>query len=204
MMQNNTSHFDREAGATLIELLVTVVISGILVGTLTIGIMSYMRAAGATSALMTETGELQIAASYFATDVQSAETLDVPPTGVCNTAPPTSGTPMVDLRWRDWTSPTASTNVTVSYYYTSGTNELHRVACRNSTVDKTTLVKHIQPASATPASPAPSVRCDGAACSSTTPRQVDLKLWACTADSLNSCRNDPIPATLTGVRRLTP
>lgn len=196
---------DREAGATMIEVLMTIVVSGILIVGLTAGIMTYMRSADATKALLSETGELQIAASHFATDIQSAQSVSVAPTGVCNTTPPISGTAMVNLNWLDWTSPTASTDVRVSYYYSAATNELHRVACRNgTTADITTLVRHIQPAAATPASDPPSVRCDGADCpsGSATPWQVDLKFSVCTVDSRSVCRNDPIPATLTGVRRL--
>jgi prepilin-type N-terminal cleavage/methylation domain-containing protein len=191
-----------EAGFTLIEVLLSVVISGILISALSLGILTYIKGASATTALLTETGELQIAASHFASDVQSAESLTVPPTGVCNTTPTTPGVAMVDLAWRDWTTPTAFTPVQVSYYYNSATNELHRVVCRNGVVQKNTLVSHVQPAAATPASPLPSVRCDGVACTSTTPRQVDLKFSVCIVDPLNACRNDPIPATLTGVRRL--
>jgi type II secretory pathway pseudopilin PulG len=191
-----------ETGSTLIELLLTVVISSILISAITLGIMTYTRGASATTALLSETGELQIAASHFATDVQSALSLTVPPTGFCNTTPATPGTALVDLYWRDWTSPTASTEVRVSYYYDSATNGLNRVVCRNGTVQRNPLVTHVQPATATPASPAPSVRCDGGSCTSTTPRQVDLKFSVCTVDPLNACRNNPIPATLTGVRRL--
>ena len=194
---------DREAGATMIEVLMTIVVSGILIVGLAAGIMTYMRSADATKALLGETGELQIAASHFATDVQSAESVSVAPTGVCNTTPPITDAAVLNLNWRDWTSATASTDVRVSYYYTAATNELHRVACRNGTADTTTLVRHIQPAAATPASDPPSVRCDGAfPCSSATPWQVDLKFSVCTVDPRNVCRNDPIPATLTGVRRL--
>lgn len=201
-MIDTEREIDSQAGFTLIEVLLTVVISGILISALTLGILTYIKGASATSALLSETGELQIAASHFATDVQSAESLTVPPAGACNTTPATPGAAMVDLRWRDWTTPTASTPVQVSYYHDSATNELHRVACRNGAVQKNTLVRHVQPAAATPASPLPSVRCDGAACTSATPRQVDLKFSVCTVDPLNACRNDPIPATLTGVRRL--
>lgn len=193
-----------EAGLTLIEMLLTVVISGILIAALSLGIMTYMKGAAATNALLSETGELQIAASHFASDVQSAESVTVPPTGVCNTTPPTPGTAMVDLSWKDYTSKDHFNVVEVSYYSNSATNEVHRVACRNGSIQKSTLVTHVQPATATPVSPAPEVFCDGVACtpSSTTPWQVDLKFSVCTVDPLNACRNDPIPVTLTGVRRL--
>ena len=203
MTIDNEQELGSESGFTLIEVLMTVMLSGILIGALSLGILTYMKGAAATTALLSETGELQIAASHFATDVQSAESVTVPPAGVwCNTTPPTPGTGMVNLHWKDWTTPTASTDVRVSYYYNSATNEVHRVACRNGSPQKSTLVTQVQPAGSTPAPPAPSVSCDGGTCTSASPSQVDFKFSVCTVDPLNACRNDPIPVTLTGVRRL--
>ena len=186
-----------ETGMTLIELLMGVVISGIMLGALTGAILSYMRSASATSSLMVETGELQVAATNFTTDVQSAERVEKS-VATCGTVA-AGETAVVEFSWNDYSSTTISTPVKVSYIYTGAENGLRRTACRNGVVvGESTPIRHIEPAQA------PQLLCDGSPVDPCplTSRRVDLKFPVCTFNASNVCPNAPIPATLTGVRRL--
>jgi prepilin-type N-terminal cleavage/methylation domain-containing protein len=185
---------DREAGFTLIEVLMGIVLTGIMLGALTGGVLTYMRGAQATTDLLNITPELQIASTYFGSDVQSSEDVTTSPaTSACAPA----GT-LVKFGWEDFTTRTASTQVDVSYSYDPDTHELLRTACKDDVVDdQTTLITHVKPG------PPPLVLCDlDASCVAPTPRRIDMTMSVCALDASNACRGSEIPGTLTGVRRL--
>jgi len=195
---------DLERGATLIELLMGIVLTGIVLAAVTGGILVYMGSADRNRNLLNETPELQLTATRFGSDVQSANTIQKPAAGTaptCGTLPSGSGsTTLVNFGWTDpGTVPATSDDqaVVVSYTYDPVAHQLVRARCRaGSVVEKTTLVNHVQPAQK------PDVTCDVSSCDSTTKR-VDLSLRACTADSAGTaCVDSYIPASFTGVRRM--
>lgn len=205
MKTDGTTTSGSEAGMTLIEIMLGVVLSGIMIAALVGGIMAYMRGATATTYLLNETPELQLVATHFGTDVQSADTVTKPATGAtpaCGTLSGAGGTTIVDLRWNDHLDTTsAAIPVVVSYTYAPTTYELRRFACRNGALtDRTTLVTHIEPGQE------PALTCDLAACGAgpLTPTRVDLALQVCTASTSTPpvCLDPNIPANYTGIRRL--
>lgn len=196
---------DAERGTTLIELLMGIVVTGIILGALTGGIMTYLQSANGVRYLLSETPELQLAATRFASDIQSSVTVSTPSAGstpACGSLPSgASSTTLVDLSWVDPEAlPDTSDDqtVVVSYTYAPTTHELQRAACRNGgLVEQATLVSHIQP------SQTPQVQCDLSASCSGTPKRLDLAMQVCTANSAGVCLDSTIPATLTGIRRLS-
>jgi len=68
-----------EGGFTLVELLITIVIIGIIVPALAAGVVSILHNSNTTTQRLYESHDAQIAAAYFANDVQSAD-LPVPST----------------------------------------------------------------------------------------------------------------------------
>ena len=68
-----------EGGFTLVELLITIVIIGIIVPALAAGVLSILHNSNTTTQRLYESHDAQIAAAYFANDVQSAD-LPVPST----------------------------------------------------------------------------------------------------------------------------
>ena len=167
--------------------------------------MTYLRSANGVRYLLSETPELQLSATRFASDVQSTATINTPSVGSapsCGSLPAGAGsTTLVNLSWIDPEAlPDTSDDqiVVVSYTYAPTTHELHRAACRNGSLsEQTTLISHIQP------SQTPQVLCDLSASCSGTPKRLDLALQVCTADSAGACLDSTIPATLTGIRRLS-
>jgi len=180
-----------ESGSTLIELLMAVVLTGIILGALTGAIMSYFKGAEAIRYVATETPELQLAATRFASDVDSAAAVDTTASLNCGAAPEPGSQTLVKFSWTDPGPNPATTDdhaMTVFYVYGPTTHKLVRNACKDgSVVQQTTLVSHIKP-SATPNVVTPATN------------QWDLALNVCTA---NECADamTVIPVTLTGVRR---
>lgn len=192
---------DGETGATLIELLIGVVLTGIILIGVTAGAMTYLLAGNTTRYLLSETPELQLASTRFASDVQSSATVVKPALGTapsCGTLPAGAGsTTLVDFTWTDPRATPATTDdlgvTRVSYTYAPTTNELRRAACLGVTlVEETTLVSRMQPAIV------PELQCDDGCFA---PGRLDLELNVCTASG-TSCLDDSIPAHLYGVRRL--
>lgn len=204
MDTDRTADLNSEAGMTLIEIMLSVVLSGIVIAALVGGIMAYMQGATATTYLLNETPELQLVATHFGTDVQSADTVTKPAAGAtpaCGSLSGAGGTTIVDLRWNDhFDTTSAATPVVVSYTYAPATYELRRFACRNGALtDQTALVTHVKPLET------PDLTCDLAPCGSgpTKPTRVDLAFQVCTANAAgNDCLDPYIPANYTGIRRL--
>jgi hypothetical protein len=193
---------ESQRGATLIELLAGVIVTGIILSALTGAFMTYFRAADGIRYLMNETPELQLAATRFASDVQSAAAVSTTgTTAACGGALAVGWAKVVDLAWNDPGAAVDTTDdrvVAVSYTYGAATHELRRTACHNGTqVEQKALVTHLAPAGS------PTMQCDLASCAGATPRQVDLGFFVCTTGSSGACLDSTIPATLTGVRRMS-
>lgn len=189
---------DNERGATLIELLMGIVLTGLILTGMTGGIITYFKSAQAVQYLLTETPDLQLAATRFATDVQSSSVVN-PTTGTpCGGVPPASDAIVAEFQWNDTSTTTAGSGplIRVTYTYRASAHELRRNACKAGVVQQqTVLVDHVDPSAAGQPNLQP-----------INSKQFDLGLQVCTVrdtDSSPHCLDSAIPATFTGVRRST-
>lgn len=202
-----------DAGFTLVELLIAIVIIGIITVPLGNVIISYLRNSDQTNAWLSESHDVQIAAAYFSQDVasvgvrgddaalvQSIET-NAPAAGglyPCGT----TGTALVRFAWDQYTVGSDApegllpTTVVAAYVVTadSGRNQLHRVYCDGSTAvtSDVVLVHNLDSVSVT---------CEPTDCTAypNVPERVKLQLTVKAPGSTDS----PYTITLTGQRRQT-
>lgn len=148
----------REDGFTLIEVVVTVAIMAVIVTALTGVVISYFKTTVDTQSRMTESQDVQFAATYWQRDVASigvrtydAGTKSFPLQQSVNVSPscslPAGTTPVVTLAWSEYTSDDSTappTRMTVSYVTQPDGSafELLRVRCTGSTVDSEVAVAH--------------------------------------------------------------
>jgi len=143
-----------ERGVTLIEVLVAITILGIIMLPLGNALIAFFVHTDATTARLNESHDVQIAAAYFAQDVQSVGTrdwaggypyplrqsveLDVPfDSGLYPCGNPGTPDAVVRLAWDDPDSPSAVPSVKRVAYVVMvvGTQrQLHRFTCRGSSV----------------------------------------------------------------------
>src|SRR4051794_18684928 len=134
-----------ERGFTLVELLITIAILGVITGTLAAVFITATRSTVGVAARYEESHDAQIASAYLATDVQSNDALT-------NTTCGSGGTNVVSFGYAD------GTVVTYAYGPAAGETRLTRRVCSGASVTSSVvLVLH--------AGPMPSVSCDGGACS---------------------------------------
>ena len=206
-----------DAGFTLIELLVSIVILGIISAPLAGVVIAYLRNSDATAARMNDSHSVQIAAAYFAQDVQSLgvrafaaapgadgsyplqKSVETAASGGDLPCGVTGTTNVLRLAWDDFSSvPTSSTQVgtsstlVVAAYVLEGT-ELHRLLCVGSSVPASDvrLAENVESAAATC-----STTCAGTG--TAVPTGVSLRLSVRDPHSAS-----PYTVTLTGQRRQT-
>ncbi len=147
MMSRLRRRAGEDGGFTLVELVVTVAILGIIVVPLFGVVLSYLRTTVHTAARMTESQDVQLVAAYWQRDVASIgvrsgtydaashsfplqQSVDLP---AC--ALPAGATPAITLAWSEYDSldsTAAPTTVKVTYASqptTTGGYELRRVRC---------------------------------------------------------------------------
>ena len=149
-----------DAGFTLIELLVSIGIVGIIVPAIAAAFILGFNTTGQTTDRITDSADLQIAAAYFAKDVQSSDS-------VSKTDTQCSGvTPAARFAWVD-----NGVSKVASYYtdVSSGKTRLLRAYCEDGGSAKVFVL--VRQLSAT----APVVTCDGSANCPTTTLKVDLQ-----------------------------
>lgn len=200
----------REEGFTLVELIMTVSIMGVIAAALTGVVISYYKTTTTTQSRLIESHDVQFAAAYWQRDVASigVRTYDsgsktfplqqsVDTTPACSLP---SGTRVVTLAWSEYTdldSTATPTTITVSYVAESdsvGFNLL-RVRCTGSSRDSAVEVMHSL-------NSVPTVTCN-IACTgsgSNVPTVVQLNLSVLDPDGQGTTG---LTATLTGERRQT-
>lgn len=199
-----------DAGFSLVELIVTVIIMGTIAAGIAGIVISYLRFTVDTQSRLTESQDVQFAAAYWQRDVASigvrtydsgtksfplAQSVDVTP--AC-TMP--SGTRVVTLAWSEYDtldSTAVGPTVTVSYVAKpDGTAfDLVRIRCTGATIDSSVEVAHSLNAIPTKTC---DISCTGTG--SNVPAVVELSL-----SILDPEGNGTIAytATLTGERRQT-
>lgn len=204
-----------DSGFTLIELIVATAITGIITASLTAMLSGFLLNAEATRARMSQSHDVQSAASYFAQDVnalgvrdwtddtrpsrQSVETGVAFNTGLypCGVA----GTPnaLVRMAWNDFdpASPTPAKLFVVAYVVKpaglGGSRQLHRLVCQGSSLQSDrVLVASL--------STGESVTCTPAPCT-TNPAPLKVTMTVAVHDPKN--KNPDYTLELTGHRRQT-
>jgi prepilin-type N-terminal cleavage/methylation domain-containing protein len=174
---------DDESGFTLVELLMSIVILGIIAVPLGEVIIGYLKNADATVARMSESHDAQMAAAYFSQDVQAVGVRDYAATGtayfplkqsVWTAVAPSGGlspcgaagspTAVVRLAWDDFASGAAAppTLSQAAYVLENGT-ELHRLVCQGSAAPLSDVVvaHHLVSPFATVTCTGTTAACDG-------------------------------------------
>lgn len=204
----------REAGFTLVELLIAIVIIGVITVPLANALMGSLRNTGETQNRLELSHDAQMTAAYFAKDVSSigvrdytgapdaAGNLPFKPSVQLNAAYNANGntcgtaaTPAATVRflsdnWDNSVSPaTVSTDIVA--YYMSAT-ELHRIKCTGSAAPLSDVVV-AHNVDATTLTVTCSSTCDAVA----VPQHVTI------AFTLKKTGVDPYPVTVNGQRRQT-
>jgi prepilin-type N-terminal cleavage/methylation domain-containing protein len=121
---------DREAGFTLVELLVAISILAIIATPLALGLMTGLRFVGRSDDKFNDSRSALVSAAYFAGDVASANTIVRADTSACG-----GGTAVVSFGWSDASAGIgAATNNEISYVFDASTTtnkKLLRKACVN-------------------------------------------------------------------------
>jgi prepilin-type N-terminal cleavage/methylation domain-containing protein len=186
-----------DAGLTLVELLVSITLMGIVLGSVVGVSFVAARTAAASKIRLDQSGDLIRAAAYFTDDVQGAQAVAVDSTPLCGP----DAAAVVEFQGQDFTDDAALAVVTTVVTYVLRdddpdlqTLELHRLACRADSAGPAyplAPVTDVTVASALTAEPR--VTCGGAPCAA-----------GFTQVEMAATRTGGLGFTLTGRRRTTP
>jgi len=124
----------REAGITLIELMIAVTLLGIIIVPLTTAMVTGLISTGEAASRLSESRSPLFASAYFADDAQSS---DVNGITVGGTASCGGGTNVVTFTWNETN---AGTNTQYVASYATSNGKLIRSFCKNSVPVTTTTV----------------------------------------------------------------
>lgn len=215
-----------EGGFTLVELLLAIAISAIVMSTVTLVVVTFLKTSDQTTGRLLESRDMQVTSAYFANDVAAVGTRDFTiPTdpvlkqsvevGTANSGGlypcGTSGTAAVRMTWDDVTKGplvtdlpvTTVTRVAYSAQAVGGTStlELHRLLCKGSgTPVSDVVIGHdltVAPTVACQDAAGAGIACTGSG--SAVPASITMTLKS--QDALNKV--GPVTVTLTGQRRQT-
>jgi prepilin-type N-terminal cleavage/methylation domain-containing protein len=189
-----------DAGFTLVELIIAIVIIGVITVPLADVVLGYFRNTDETTARLLESHDVQITSAYWAQDVASVGMRMAPDAsgfyalkssvaiGTDSLAGlpacPVTGTPVVRLAWDDFNASGGKTIVQVAYFLDMDSPAvLHRLRCDGSVMASPVTLTH-------DLSTQPAVACSATTCTLT----LSLK------DPGNRSP-DPYVVTLTGQRR---
>src|SRR4051812_12796110 len=145
----------REAGFTLVELLIGIAIAGMLITVIGSAMVVGLKTTDATTQRLSESHDAQITSAYLANDVQSATSVNVSPSGAsCSGGSPTD---IVAFSYQGGQTAT----------YRCGTTGGQTQVTR-SFGSTTTVVAHFA------GTPRPSVACTPSPCASTPPDSVKI------------------------------
>lgn len=184
-----------QSGFTLIELVVTVAILGIIASVLLGVVLQYLKVSGVTQARLVESTDQQFISAYWQADVSSLGQRDFTPSSPSNPVPAKQsvfvgtagpgncgtsvGTIVVAFAWDEFTVDAAdpsnawnSTPQEVAYVTTSAGSQsvLERVRCRNGVADAPLTVAH----TLDPGTPI-KITCDTTCDSATLPNRVSMQ-----------------------------
>jgi Tfp pilus assembly protein FimT len=142
-----------EAGVTLIELMLAVMLLGIIIVPLTSAMITGLITTGEARARLSESRSPLFTSAFFADDAQSSDVngISVGPTPACG-----SGTNVVSFTWTEDTTQYQASYVTTT---TNGTPVLKRNFCSGGAPDVSTLAPVLTDPAVTP----PTVTCTDAA-----------------------------------------
>ncbi len=185
-----------EDGFTLVELIISIVILGIIVGAMSAAIIAGLKTTDGTTNRLAESHDAQVVSEFFVTDMQSAVTVTYQAMDTVSTVPVGCSPASSPLLVFSWTDPSAGAEM-VSYYSATlgGETQLVRQQCVGGS-SSTVVVAHLL-GSSTPQVTCAPTSCTSAGIVSPAPRKVSLTLSAAGSDGTT------YSYTLQGSRRTT-
>jgi prepilin-type N-terminal cleavage/methylation domain-containing protein len=143
-----------DGGFTLIELVITIVIMGVITLPLANFVLAYFKNYAQTQSRLSDSHDTQIAAAYFSQDVANAgvrtaypamapqRSIWTDPSSLPSYCGKGLGITILLLTWDDWTTPGSGQAPTDSAAYVVVSGTLHRVFCSASAPPTETTVVH--------------------------------------------------------------
>ena len=178
---------------TLVELVVASLILGLIIVPLSTSVIVGLGATERANQRTTNSADQQVLASYFVNDVQSAETVSVPPAVPgCGVTDPM----VVQFHWTDPAGPIDKTVLYTAPTTGASAGELVRVSCDSPGGTRAVTTIHALQSVPTP-------KCDGATCTAATPTPQVVAMQVSARGDNNSPSFETYTFNLSGSRRVT-
>lgn len=147
-----TARARRDAGLTLLELIMSLALTAVIIGTLTLALIAFVTNSASNRNRLDTTAGVDVAVTYLQRDLSSA-------TGVATSGTACSNVPnALVLTWRDWTATASSPEPSPSTSYTAAYAE---VAQSNGSGPTTYALKRWYCAGAVSPAPTPLILAEG-------------------------------------------